>query len=93
MIKLWTYKSRRNAREVGIIVQFNGEKMYYKLSSGYLHLCSTINNRKRRKLKKGWISPLVSFTYFPSNLCKPRHYLEVDQIYFHEIFKLLERLR
>ena len=33
------------------------------------------------------------FTYFPSDLCKPRHYLEVDQIYVHEIFRLLEKLR
>ena len=92
MIKLWTYKSKRNTKEVGVVVQFNGERIYYKLSSEYL-FCINRRNRKRRKLKIGWISTFISFTYFPSDLCKPRHYLEVDQIYFHEIFRLLERLR
>lgn len=93
-MKLWTYKSRRNAREVGIIVQFNGERIYYKLSSEYLSCnINRRSNRKRRKLKIGWVSTFSSFTYFPSDFCKPRHYLEVDQIYVHEIFRLLEKLR
>ena len=92
MIKIWTYKSKRNARDVGIIVQFNGERIYYKLSSEYL--INRRSNRKRRKLKIGWInSTFISFTYFPNDFCKPRHYLEVDQIYIHEILRLLERLR
>ena len=91
MLKIWTYKSKRIAGEVGVIVQLNGERIYYKLSSESLFCI--INRRSNRKLKIGWIRTFISFTYFPSDLCKPRHYLEVDQIYFHEIFRLLERLR
>jgi hypothetical protein len=26
-------------------------------------------------------------------LCKPRHYLEADTIYIHEIFRLLKKLK
>jgi hypothetical protein len=95
MLKIWTYKSKRIAGEVGVIVQLNGERIYYKLSSESLFciINRRRSNRKRRKLKIGWIRTFISFTYFPSDLCKPRHYLEIDQIYFHEIFRLLERLR
>jgi len=93
MIKLWTYKSKRNTKEVGVVVQLNGERIYYKIPSEYLSYINRRSNRKRRKLKIGWVSTFSSFTYFPSDLCKPRHYLEVDQIYVHEIFRLLEKLR
>ena len=92
MIKLWTYKSTRNAREVGVVVQPNREKMiYYKIPSEYI--INRKSNRKRRKLKMNWVSTFGFFTYFPSDLCKPRHYLEVDKIYIHEIFRLLKKLR
>ena len=93
MLKIWTYKSKRNAGEVGVVVQLNGERIYYKLSSKSLFCIINRSNRKRRKLKISWISTFISFTYFPSDLCKPRHYLEADQIYFHEIFRLLKKLR
>ena len=87
-MKLWTYKGKRNFGEVGVVVQIS--KDYYKISSNYLFF----NKRhKKKKLNKNWISSFSSFTYFPSDLCKPRHYLEVDQIYIHEIFRLLKRLR
>jgi hypothetical protein len=92
-MKLWTYKSKRNAREIGVIVQLNGERKYYKLSSEYLSYIINRRSRKKRRLKIGWISTCISFTYFPSDLCKPRHYLEGNQIYVHEIFRLLEKLR
>lgn len=92
-MKLWTYKSTRNAREVGVVVQPN-RNMYYKIPSEYLSCnINRRSNRKRRKLKMDWVSTFSFFTYFPSDLCKPRHYLEVDQIYIHEIFRLLKKLR
>jgi hypothetical protein len=91
-MKIWTYKSTRNAKEVGVVVQLN--RVYYKIPSEYL-FCN-INgrsNRKRRKLKISWVSTFSFFTCFPSYLCKPRHYLEADKIYIHEIFRLLKKLR
>jgi len=88
MIKLWTYKSKRNFGEVGVVVQIS--KDYYKISSGYLFFAK---RHKKKKLKRDWISLFCSFTYFPSDLCKPRHYLEADQIYIHEILRLLKKLR
>ena len=91
-MKIWTYKSTRNAREVGVVVQFNRERrIYYKIPSEFF--INRGSNRKRRKLKMDWVSTFGFFTYFPSDLCKPRHYLEVDQIYIHEIFRLLKKLR
>ena len=94
-MKIWTYKSTRNAREVGVVVQFDRERrIYYKIPSEYLSCnINRRSNRKRRKLKMDWVSTFGFFTYFPSDLCKPRHYLEVDQIYIHEIFRLLKKLR
>lgn len=89
-MKLWTYKSTRNSREVGVVVQPN-RNMYYKIPSEYF--INRRSNRKRRKLKMDWVNTFSFFTYFPSDLCKPRHYLEVDQIYIHEIFRLLKKLR
>ena len=90
MIKIWTYKSKRSFKEIGIVVKI--ELIYFKIPSRYIEPGKG-RNRKRKKLKENWIKTFNSFTYFPSDLCKPRHYLEVDQIYVHEIFRLLERLR
>jgi hypothetical protein len=91
MIKLWTYKGTRGPKEIGIVVKEGG--FYYKFCYFYLRYRLPIKN-KRRKLKVEIIKIESSiFTYFPSDFCKPRHYLEADQIYFHEIFRLLERLR
>ena len=93
-MKLWTYKSTLNAREVGVVVQPN-RNMYYRIPSEYLSCnINKRSNRKRRKLKMDWVSSTFGFfTYFPSAFCKPRHYLEVDQIYIHEIFRLLKKLK
>lgn len=92
MIKLWTYKGTRGPKEIGIVVKEG--KYYYKFCYSYLRLLFSSSKNKRRKLKAEIIKTSSSiFTYFPSDLCKPRHYLEVDTIYVHEIFRLLERLR
>lgn len=92
MIKVWTYKGTRGPKETGIVVK-EGE-FYYKFYSSYLRYKFPSSKNKRRKLKVETIKTKCSiFNYFPSELCKPRHYLVVDKIYFYEIFRLLERLR
>lgn len=93
MIKVWTYKGTRGPKETGIVVKEG--KFYYKFYSHYLrYRFSSSKNKKRRKLKVETIKTKSSiFNYFPSELCKPRHYLEVDKIYIHEIFRLLNKLR
>ena len=88
-MKIWTYKSRRDFGEVGVVVKISRD--YYMISSNYL-FNNNKKGHKKKKLKRNWISLFCSFPYFPSNLCKPRHYLEVDQIYIHEIFRLLKKL-
>ena len=91
MLKIWTYKGTRGPKEIGIVVK-EGE-FYYKFCYSYLRYL-LISKNKRRKLKVETIKTESSiFTYFPSDFCKPRHYIEVDQIYFHEIFRLLGRLK
>ena len=91
-MKVWTYKGTRGPKEIGIVVKEG--KFYYKFCYQYLRLRFSSSKNKRRKLKVEIIKTESSiFTYFPSDICKPRHYLEADQIYFHEIFRLLERLR
>jgi hypothetical protein len=91
MIKLWTYKGTRGPKEIGIVVKEG--KFYYKFCYQYLRYQLLIKN-KRQKLKVETIKIKSSiFTYFPSYLCKPRHYLEVDKIYIHEIFRLLKKLK
>lgn len=93
MIKLWTYKGTRGPKEIGIVIKEG--KFYYKFCYSYLRYRLPYGKNKRQKLKVEIIIKTESsrFNYFPSALCKPRHYLEVDQIYIHEIFRLLERLR
>ena len=92
MIKLWTYKGTRGPKEIGIVVKEG--KFYYKFYYSYLRYRLSSSKNKRRKLRVENIKTESSiFNYFPSDLCKPRHYLEVDQIYVHEIFRLLEKLR
>ena len=92
-MKIWTYKGTRGLKETGIVVKEG--KYYYKLC--YLDLrylfSSSKSKNKRRKLKVENIKIDESFRFycFPSALCKPRYYLEVDTIYIHEIFKLLEK--
>ena len=89
-MKLWTYKGTRGPKEIGIVVK---EGIYY-YKFCYSYLLYRLPKNKRRKLKVEIIKTESStFTYFPSDLCKPRHYLEVDQIYIHEIFRLLKKLR
>jgi hypothetical protein len=91
VIKIWTYKGTRGPKETGIVVKEG--IYYYKFCCSYLRYRLSSKN-KRRKLKVDIIKTESSiFTYFPSDLCKPRHYLEVDQIYTYEIFRLLEKLR
>ena len=91
MIKLWTYKGTRGPKEIGIVVKEG--IFYYKFCYSYLRYRLPSKN-KRRKLKVETIKTMYSiFNHFLSDLCKPRHYLEVDQIYIHEIFRLLEKLR
>ena len=86
-MKVWTYKGTRGPKETGIVVKEG--KLYYKFYSSYLQYQF---KNKRRKLKVETIKTKSSiFNYFPSELCKPRHYLEVDQIYIHEIFRLLKK--
>ena len=90
-MKVWTYKGTRGPKETGIVVK-EGE-FYYKLSYSYLQYLLPSKN-KRQKLKLEIIKTEFSiFNCFPSALCKPRHYLEADQIYVHEIFRLLKKLR
>ena len=92
MIKLWTYKGTRGPKETGIVVKEG--RFYYKFCYLYLRLRFSSSKNKRRKLKVEVIKTDSSiFTHFPSDLCKPRHYLEVDTIYVHEIFRLLGKLK
>ena len=92
MIKLWTYKGTRGPKEIGIVVKEG--KFYYKFCYSYLRYRLSSSKNKRHKLKVENIKTESSiFNYFPSDLSKPRHYLEVDQIYIHEIFRLLKKLR
>ncbi len=91
-MKIWTYKGTRGPKETGIVVKEG--KYYYKFCYSYLRylFSSSKNKNKRRKLKVETIKTKSSiFNYFPSAICKPRYYLEVDTIYVHEIFKLLKR--
>ena len=91
MIKVWTYKGTRGPKETGIVVK-EGE-FYYKFCYSYLRYRLPRKN-KRQKLKVEIIKTKSSiYPCFPSDLCKPRHYLEVDQIYIHEIFRLLGKLK
>ena len=95
MIKLWTYKGK-GYTDIGIVVSKEGSGVYYKFYYRYL-LSLFSSNKKRRKLTWKRFEDIstqsAAFTYFPSELCKPRHYLEVDTIYVHEIFRLLRKLR
>ena len=91
-MKIWTYKGTRGPKEIGIVVKEG--KYYYEFCYSYLRYRFSSSKNKRRKLRVENIKIKSSiFSYFPSNLCKPRHYLEVDQIYIHEIFRLLKKLR
>ena len=91
-MKVWTYKGTREPKEIGIVIKEG--KCYYKFCYSYLRYQFSSSKNKRRKLKVGNIKTEFSiFHCFPSTLCKPRHYLEVDQIYIHEIFRLLKKLR
>ena len=91
-MKIWTYKGTREPKDIGIVVK-EGE-YYYKFCYSYLQYLFPSNKNKRRKLKIEIIKTSPSIFYcFPSYLCKPRHYLEMDTIYVHEIFRLLKRLR
>jgi hypothetical protein len=88
-MKIWTYKGTRGPKETGIVVKEG--KYYYKFYYEYLRI-RLRNKNKRQKLKVEIIKTESSiFTCFPSDLCKPRQYLEVDTIYVHEIFRLLKK--
>ena len=89
-MKIWTYKGTRGPKEIGIVVKEG--KFYYKFCYQYLLLRFSSSKNKRRKLKVEIIKTKSSiFHCFPSAACKPRHYLEVDTIYVHEIFRLLRK--
>ena len=91
-MKVWTYKGTRGPKETGIVVKEG--KFYYKFCYSYLRYLFSSSKNKRRKLKVEVIKTESNiFNYFPYDLCKPRHYLEEDQIYIHEIFRLLKKLR
>ena len=89
-MKIWTYKGTRALKETGIVVKEG--KFYYKFCYQYLRYRFSSRKNKRQKLRVEIIKTKSSiFNYFPSELCKPRYYLEVDTIYVHEIFRLLKR--
>jgi hypothetical protein len=91
-MKVWTYKGTRGPKEIGIVVKEG--KYYYKFCYSYLRYRFSSIKNKRQKLKVEIIKTESSiFNYFPSELCKPRHYLEADTIYIHEIFRLLKKLK
>jgi hypothetical protein len=94
VIKLWTYKGKGSTGDIGIVVSKEGSEVYYKFYYRYL-LSLFPSNKKRRKLT--WkrfedISTQPStFTYFPSDFCKPRYFQRTEIIYLHEIFRLLRK--
>lgn len=95
-MKVWTYRGKRT-KEVGIVIQA-GDRKYYKIPSYCLENIFKSSNKKKRltieRLKlTGFISKYNIRYCFPADLCKPKHFLQSDIIYWNEVRGLLKKLK